>query len=107
MPACGVCAVTVTFTMLSGGGFDSASRAAFVALAGLCLLAAGAIDGPAALRAARSPLALTGCRGRAASGTELRLPPRPHARVVRGGRDLDRSAVARSRCRRVLRGLGA
>jgi O-Antigen ligase len=54
-----VIATTVTFALLSGGGFDAFSRATFGALAGVCLLVAGAIDGRAALRAARSPLTLT------------------------------------------------
>ena len=52
-------AVTVTVPTLSGGGFDGASRSAFVALAGVLLLAAGLIDPNRAARAARSPLAVT------------------------------------------------
>ncbi|HEV2980170.1 MAG TPA: O-antigen ligase family protein [Solirubrobacteraceae bacterium] len=51
-------AATVTFATLSGGGFDASSRAIFVALAGICLLAAASVDSRAAARAARSPLAL-------------------------------------------------
>jgi hypothetical protein len=54
-----VIATTVTFTMTSGGGFDASSRSTFVALAGVCLLVAGAIGGRTVIQAARSPLALT------------------------------------------------
>lgn len=51
-------AVTVLGPTMSDGGFGSSSRALFVALAGGTLLAAGLIDGYAAARAARAPLAL-------------------------------------------------
>ncbi len=52
-------AITVTFGTIAGGGFDASSRAKFVALAGLCLLVAGAIDAKAVVRAARAPLSFT------------------------------------------------
>src|ERR1700684_4469849 len=52
-------ATTVAFATMAGGGFDASSRARFVALAGLCLVVAGAIDAKAVVRAARSPLSFT------------------------------------------------
>ena len=53
-----IIAGTVAYAVMSGGGFDASSRATFVALAGACLIVASAIDVEAAVRAARSPLAL-------------------------------------------------
>ncbi|MFI5004315.1 MAG: O-antigen ligase family protein [Solirubrobacterales bacterium] len=50
--------VTVAVATLKGGGFDASSQSTFVALAGLALLAAGALDIRAASSAAHSELAL-------------------------------------------------
>ncbi len=52
-------AVTVLLPTASDGGFGSSSRSLFVVLAGATLLAACMIDGPTAVKAARTPLALT------------------------------------------------
>jgi hypothetical protein len=51
--------ITIVVTTVSDGGFGSSSRSLFVALAGATLLAACTIDGRAAVKAARAPLALT------------------------------------------------
>jgi hypothetical protein len=49
---------TVGITVLNDGGFDTASQSLFVALAGVALLAACALDGRALLSATRSRVAL-------------------------------------------------
>ena len=52
-------AITVGLTVFSGGGFNDASQATFIALAGVTLLLAASFNGSATIAALRSPPALT------------------------------------------------
>ena len=52
-------ALSVFLPMLSGSGFDDASRSTFVVLAGIALLTVGLFDPAGVGRAARSPIAST------------------------------------------------